>query len=215
MTVYCLTGLGADSSVFELLKINHPKVCIEWIPSFKWESMEEYAKRLCAQVDESEPFALLGVSFGGMLAVEMNKFIQPERTILVTSVARRSELPFWIKLVAKTRLNRMLPVFLFDSNPRWLIWYFGIKADWVKKMVYDIAKKADPAFTKLCIDKVLSWKNEWLPNHLVRIHASNDLLLPAPPNTKGIEINKAGHFAIIENANEISGIVDEILSKVN
>lgn len=215
MKVYCLTGLGADSSVFDLLEISHPKVCVEWIPSFKWESMTSYAWRLCAQVDTSEPFALLGVSFGGMLAVEMNKYIQPEKTILITSSARRSELPLWIRLISRTKLNRIIPNFLFGSNPKWLIWYFGIQSEQGKKMVSAIAKKSDRAFTKLCVDKVLTWDNEWLPDNLERIQASNDLLLPAPASVKGIELNKAGHFAIVENAKEISTIVDGILSPVN
>ena len=79
MKIYCISGLGADHTVFDRLDINGEKVCISWIPSFEWESLKDYARRLTAQVDTSEPFLLLGVSFGGMLAVEMNKFISPEK----------------------------------------------------------------------------------------------------------------------------------------
>ncbi|WP_422361647.1 hypothetical protein [Reichenbachiella sp.] len=215
MTVYCLTGLGADSSVFELLQINHPKVCIEWIPSYPWESMTSYAQRLCSQIDTSKPFVLLGVSFGGMLAVEMNKYIQPKKTILVTSLAKRSELPLWIRLIAKTKLNRLLPSFLFGSNPKWLILFFGIKSEKGKQMVTKIAKISDRTLTKLSIDKVLNWDNEWLPDNLVRIVATNDSLLPNPKNIEAYKIEEAGHFAIVENSEEISVQVDKILSEVN
>lgn len=215
MTVYCLTGLGADSSVFELLKINHPKVCIEWIPSYKWENMTSYAWRLCAQIDTSKPFVLLGVSFGGMLAVEMNKYIQPKQTILITSLARRSELPLWIRLIAKTKLNRILPSFLFESNPKWLILFFGIKSERGKKLVTKIAKMSDRVLTQLSIDKVLTWDNEWLPDNLVRIVAANDRLLPNSKGAEAFRIKGARHFAIVENAEEISVQVDKILSEVN
>ena len=215
MKVYCLTGLGADSTVFELLDISYSKVCIEWTPSFKWESMTDYAKRLCDQVDTSEPFVLLGVSFGGMLAVEMNKYIKPEQTILITSLARRSELPFWIRWVGKIRINRILPSFLFTSHPAWLILFFGIKSERGKRMVTEIAKRSDKILTQLSIDKVLNWKNEWLPDNLVRINAKNDRLLPAPKNIDSIMIAKSGHFAIVENCEEISAKVEELLSKLN
>lgn len=215
MKVYCLTGLGADSSVFELLEISHPKVCIEWETSYKWESMTEYAKRLCDQVDNSEPFVLLGVSFGGMLAVEMNKFIQPEKTILVTSLARRSEFPLWVRWIAKTNVNRILPAFVFSSHPKSLILFFGIKSERGKKLVTRIAKKSDRVLTQLSIDKVLNWKNEWLPDNLIRINAKNDRLLPAPKNTNSLTIDEAGHFAIVENADEISRHVEELLSELN
>ncbi|UXX79634.1 alpha/beta hydrolase [Reichenbachiella carrageenanivorans] len=213
MKVYCLSGLGADASVFDMLTIQHPKVCVQWIASYKWESMNAYAKRLCDQVDTSEPFVLLGVSFGGMLAIEMNKYIQPEKTILVTSLARRSELPLWIRLIAQTRINKLVPTFMFGSNPQWLIWYFRIKSELGKKMVTAIAKKSDRLFTKLSIDKVLTWDNEWLPAQLVRIQATKDWLLPAPKGVEAIDVNGAGHFAIVENTQQISVIVDEILSK--
>ncbi|WP_456460800.1 alpha/beta hydrolase [Reichenbachiella sp.] len=215
MTVYCLTGLGADSSVFELLQINYPKVCIEWIPSYKWENMASYAWRLCAQIDTSKPFVLLGVSFGGMLAVEMNKYIQPKQTILITSLARRSELPLWIRLIARTKLNRLLPSFLFVSNPKWLILFFGIKSERGKKLVTKIAKMSDRVLTQLSIDKVLTWDNEWLPDNLVRIVAANDRLLPNSKGAEAFRIQGAGHFAIVENAEEISVQVDKILSEVN
>lgn len=215
MKVYCLTGLGADTSVFELLQINYPKICVEWIPSYPWENMTSYAWRLCAQIDTSKPFALLGVSFGGMLAVEMNKYIQPKKTILVTSLARRSELPLWIRLIAKTKLNRLLPSFVFSSNPRWLILFFGIKSERGKKIVTKIAKTSDRVLTQLSIDKVLTWDNEWLPDNLVRIVAAKDRLLPNPRDIEAYKIEKGGHFAIVENAEEISVQVDKILSEVN
>ncbi|WP_420582028.1 alpha/beta hydrolase [Reichenbachiella sp.] len=215
MKVYCLTGLGADTSVFELLQINHQKVCVEWVPSYPWENMTSYAKRLCDQIDTSKPFALLGVSFGGMLAVEMNKHIRPERTILVTSLARRSELPLWIRVIAKTKLNRLLPSFLFGANPRWLILIFGIKSERGKQMVTKIAKTSDRILTKLSIDKVLNWDNEWLPDNLVRIVATKDRLLPNPVDTEAYKIEEAGHFAIVENSEEISVHVDKILSGLN
>ncbi|MEP2024697.1 alpha/beta hydrolase, partial [Reichenbachiella sp.] len=184
MKVYCLTGLGADTSVFDLLKINHTKVYIEWIPTHPWETMNAYAKRLCDQIDHSEPFVLLGVSFGGMLAVEMNKFIQPRKTILITSSARKSEMPLWIQLVSKIKLNRIIPSFFFGSNPRWLIFFSGVKSERGKKLVTKIVNNSDRKLTKLFVDQVLTWNNEWLPENVERIYANQDKLLIPP---KGID----------------------------
>ncbi|MEO9966296.1 MAG: alpha/beta hydrolase [Reichenbachiella sp.] len=215
MKVYCITGLGADESVFDLLEINSEKVCISWAPTYAWESMEAYAEKLCEQVDQHEPFVLLGVSLGGMLAVEMNKFIKPEMTILVTSLARRSELPRWIRWVGKTRLNRIIPTFLFSSHPKLIIWLFGVKSARGKQMVFDIASRTDKRFIKLSIDKVLNWQNDWVPENLQRIFATDDALLPKPNGVTGIEVNNAGHFAIVESAQEVSFRVDQLLSELN
>lgn len=85
MKIYAISGLGADERAFQFLEFPYEVVHVKWITPEGDESMSSYAKRLCAQVDTSEPFALVGLSFGGMLATEMCKFIKPVHTILLSS----------------------------------------------------------------------------------------------------------------------------------
>ena len=129
MKAYCISGIGADGSIFELLDITCEKVIIEWMPTTRQESLQMYAHKLTSCIDQSEPFVIIGVSYGGMLACAMNEFVRPEKTLLISSVTKPSELPFWIRWIGKTPLIDWLPSALF-TFPEWLVpWFFPITDD--------------------------------------------------------------------------------------
>ncbi len=107
LTVYLIPGMGTDERIFEELHFNHTNISkktIEWAPYEDCNSLEEYAKKLISQVDTSKPFILIGVSMGGMLAMEMGEIIYPERLILISSAKSDSELP------CKYKLGRYIPL---------------------------------------------------------------------------------------------------------
>lgn len=78
MTLYLIGGLGADERVFKYLNINVKTQIINWILQEPNEELKSYAKRLTEQINKNEEFAILGVSFGGIIAIEMAKFIRPK-----------------------------------------------------------------------------------------------------------------------------------------
>ena len=69
--LFLFSGLGADKRVYEYLdlsayKVNH----VDWIDPLPNESIEEYAGRLSGKIGKNNPI-LAGVSFGGMVAIEI------------------------------------------------------------------------------------------------------------------------------------------------
>ncbi|MBK9635435.1 MAG: hypothetical protein IPO64_13325 [Bacteroidetes bacterium] len=93
MTLYLIGGLGADERVFKYLNINVKTQIINWILQEPNEELKSYAKRLTEQINKNEEFAILGVSFGGIIAIEMAKFIRPKKLILISSVESSNQLP--------------------------------------------------------------------------------------------------------------------------
>jgi surfactin synthase thioesterase subunit len=67
--------------------------------------MYSYAKKLSHQIDTTQPFILIGVSLGGMLATEMTDFIQPEKTIIISSAKNKYELPH------RYRFQNIVPIY--------------------------------------------------------------------------------------------------------
>jgi len=92
MKLYLIGGLGADERVFKFLHSEFPNQIIKWIEPLKMEPIEDYTKRLSEQIDTKEKFGILGVSFGGIIAVELSKIIKPQITILISSVELASQL---------------------------------------------------------------------------------------------------------------------------
>lgn len=78
--VYCMPGMAASPKIFEFLDLPSPYVIrlLHWIPPKKEEPLDQYAQRMCEQIDSENPI-LLGVSFGGVLVQEMAKIIETKK----------------------------------------------------------------------------------------------------------------------------------------
>lgn len=75
MIIYAFSGLGADERVFTFLNLPYKIKTVNWISPQVNESIELYSKRISTKIDTTTPFALLGVSFGGLVVAEINKIL--------------------------------------------------------------------------------------------------------------------------------------------
>src|SRR3954471_14038187 len=118
MKVYFIAGLAADKRVFKYIQL--PTGCeavfLDWISPEKEDTLPSYALRLASTINKEEPFALIGLSFGGMLATEIAKVYQPAVTILISSVPVSKELPGYFRMAGKMRLHKIVPVSLLKSS---------------------------------------------------------------------------------------------------
>ena len=90
-TVYVFSGLGADERVFHKIDFSSYDVhFIKWITPKKNESIESYALRLTLQITKPLP-VLIGLSFGGMMAVEVAKHIATEKIVLISSAKSKNK----------------------------------------------------------------------------------------------------------------------------
>lgn len=216
MDVYFLSGLGADKRAFSRItippefKVHH----IEWIKPLKEESLKDYAKRLAVVIDDSKPFALVGLSFGGMMAVEIAQFFHPVKTILISSVATSSQLPPYQKLARYFKLYKLLPYQLIKKPSLINYWIFGVKEKQEKEMLAQILNDTDLEFLKWAIGRIVSWKNKVKPENLFHIHGSADKIFPIIFVKPDVIIKNGGHLMIHKKAAEISGILAEQLNKL-
>lgn len=209
MKLYGISGLGADKRVFKYLRLNCDFIPIDWIIPRPNESIENYSLRLAKIIDTNEEFGILGVSFGGLVAVEISKVLKPKITILISSVAQASELKGIYHLLGKTKIVNCIPQQLFDP-PRFIAhWLFGTRN---KKLLDAILNDTDLAFAKWAVQQLLTWKNkEGLKNPCVKISGTNDKLIPASSSENTFFIDKGGHFMIVDRAEEISEIINNEL----
>ena len=180
MNLYVLSGLGADRSVFKkiIFPPNHTIQHLDWIPFLPGETLKSYAMRIAAPIPKDEPFVLLGLSFGGMLAIEIAAVYHPAKTILLSSVPKYSELPFRYRVAGKLGLHHLIPTIKPTIAMRPLAKMFGVEAAHDSETFADLIKNSDSVFIKAAIRAILSWRrNELLPN-IVRIHGTRDKILP-------------------------------------
>lgn len=180
MTLYFLSGLGADKRVFQKLnfpsqyKIKH----IEWVPPRKKESLKQYCYRLSASIDASEDFVLIGLSFGGMVATELSKIVKPVKTILISSASSQKEIPWYYKIARSFKLNLLIPGFILKSTNPFIYWLFGAKSDEDKNLLKSIFRDADTDFLKWAIHAIINWSNSERAEKTVHLHGTADRILP-------------------------------------
>ena len=209
MKVYFISGLGADKRAFEKLTLpaSWEASYIEWIDNNENETLISYCQRLSLQIETKAPFLIVGLSFGGIVAVELAKIINPERVIIISSVSIDRELPILYKIFGSFKFDKMLPPFLFGKSNSFLYWFFGAKTREENRLLKQILENTSPRFSKWAIGKILRWKNTVRPKGLLHIHGTADRIFPYSKTHADIKIIGGGHFMVYSNAAEISKVL--------
>jgi hypothetical protein len=209
VTIYFLSGLGANYSAFKFLSFppDVKTVFIDWLIPQKNETIKNYAGRIAEKINTAEPFILVGLSFGGILATEVIEFVQPQKTILISSAARRQELPAYYKLAGALRINKLFPAAAIKKGNVLINWLMGVSAIKDKNLVQEILAASNPEFSKWAINEIVNWKRKNAPGNIIRIHGDGDRVLPIINFKPQHLVKNGGHFMIANRAAEISEII--------
>jgi pimeloyl-ACP methyl ester carboxylesterase len=208
LNLYLLAGLGADERIFRYLDLHkHHVVPIRWRAPVKNESIEEYAARVASQVDPTNS-VLIGMSFGGIMAIEIAKLIPVQKVILISSAASHMEIPYIYRLAGRLRLHRMFTHPILKRSHRIMNWAMGETDPLRKTLLADMLRDSDERFLYWAMDKIVSWKNVTVPSNVVRIHGTHDRLLPL--RRADYKIERGGHLSVANRAGEVSAAVNEI-----
>jgi pimeloyl-ACP methyl ester carboxylesterase len=212
MKVYFVSGLAADGRVFKniQLPVHCEAVMLEWIEPLKNESLKSYALRLAEGIDTSQPFAVIGLSMGGMITTEIANRYNPAFTILISSVPASKQLPFYFKAAGKMRLHKLIPVGLVKSAAKYKR-LFTTESDEDKEILRAIIRDSDDAFIYWAMDAILKWKSEKILSSYVHIHGTKDEVLPIRFTKPTHIISKGSHLMVMNRAGEINKILRELL----
>ncbi len=208
--IYCFSGLGADDRLFSKLSLQ-PFVLqhIPWLSPLPDETLPQYAIRLSHPIKEEQP-VLLGVSFGGMLAIEAAKHFKTPYTIIVSSIPSALQFPFYYQWVYRLQLIKALPDALFTTPNPFMHYLFGTESAEDKMLLNNYLKNADPPYIRWALKAIMNWKNTALPPGLVHLHGTRDSVIPLPKSAD-YKIEKGGHLMVYNRADEISRILLRIL----
>lgn len=215
MNVYFISGLAADGRVFQFIDLpqGYKKIYIDWIPTQKEESLKVYASRLTDQINHEQPFILVGLSMGGMLASEIAKIYPPQLTILISSVPASSQLPVYYKYVNRFKLYRLVPTKLLKSisvAKR----IFSTETHQAKKVLVEVIKESDPVFIRWAIQAILEWENEIIPQPIKHIHGTKDGILPIKNTSPSHSVLNGTHLMLMSRVKELNDFFAEVFSEV-
>jgi pimeloyl-ACP methyl ester carboxylesterase len=214
LPLYFISGLGADRHAFDRIKlpehffINY----IDWLEPEKNEAIEHYAKRMAANIDISKPFVLVGLSFGGIISVEISKLFPAQKVVLISSIATHTQLPWYLRLVGNLQLHKLGFVYLFKNVDFMMNYVFGVHTPKMKAYLKEMIEKTTSNYLVWSLDTILKWRNSTKPANTVQINGKMDKLFQIKYCQPEYVINRGSHFMILTHAHEISLIIEKELS---
>ena len=210
-TIYCISGLGADERAFSKLKVDGYEIrCLPWLTPEPGENIDAYAARMRAGINEENPI-LCGLSFGGMISIEISKQIPVDKLILISSIKSIRELPRWMRTCGLLRLNRLFPMRSFKLMEPIQNRNLGITTPEEIELVRSYRRNAPQAYMDWAINQVLNWRNDWSPTKVYHVHGDADRLFPIRKIVPTHIIKGGGHFMIMNRAEEVSDVLNKIL----
>lgn len=215
MNVYFISGMSANCKVFDAIKLpeGFNKKYIEWLIPYEKETLDEYTHRMSSDIDVSEPFVLIGYSFGGIIVQEMNKYLTPQKTIIIASMKTDDTIPALFRWGRKIGFPEHLPTRFFKAN--------DTVFDFIARFVYraspeDMAKYVsytDAVYTKWCLNQILHWDSSFVCPNLYHIHGTRDQMFPFKLIRDVYPVDGGDHLLVLKKSREMNSILAEILYK--
>jgi pimeloyl-ACP methyl ester carboxylesterase len=209
--IYCISGLGADEKIFTHLDIDGYELrYIPWIRPHKKETIDSYAKRMGKHIKD-ENAILIGVSFGGMIGIEIAKQLPLRKLFIVSSIKSVLEMPRWMKMAGTLKLDKILPARLHKYTEKIDNNRLGVSTKEEKEMVRAYRKNADLVFVDWAISQIVNWKNGWQPENIIHIHGEKDKIFPIKKISPSFVVKDGTHMMIYNRAKEISEFIEKEL----
>ncbi|WP_294298072.1 alpha/beta hydrolase [uncultured Chryseobacterium sp.] len=212
MKIYVVSGLGADFKVLEKIQFpeRHEVVFIDWLIPHRHEEFSDYVKRMAEKIDESEPFYLVGYSFGGLMVQEIDKLKPAKKVVILGSIKSDKEKSRLIRTGQLTRIPKILPVTFFNEKTTNMYSVVRKFFDPRNPKVLQYFRVRDPYYLKWSVEKISDWRFDENPE-VIQIMGDRDIVFPIK-NSKPDYIIKGGtHLFPITKFKEVADILEGVL----
>lgn len=208
MKIYVVSGLGADFTVLEKLQFpqHHEVVFLDWLIPLLNEGLVDYAERMAEKIDDSEPFYLLGYSFGGIMVQEIHKIKPARKVVILGSIKSDKEKSRLIRTGQITKIPKILPLGLFNEKAANIYGVVRKLFDPKNPKLMQYFKVRDPYYLKWSVEKISDWMCVENPE-VIQILGDRDIVFPVK-NSKPDYIIKGGtHLFPATKCKEVSEIL--------
>lgn len=204
-----LSGMGADERVFAPQMAAFPHLVVpKWLEPVAGETLSAFGKRMAEAVDPGEPCFLGGASFGGMVAMEMQRHLDVRAVILIGSVRGPNELPLIVRLFRPLAIVvRLLPFEAVRVASRLLAKIVGRRfLRPHERILLRQLGASDAAFLRWAIFALLKWRGIEEPPAapVFHIHGDRDLPLPIRNTNPTSVVRGGGHVISLSHAEEVT-----------
>src|SRR4030095_16402457 len=209
--VVFIPGLGADERLFDNIRtVSCNRHFVRWHKPAPQESLQNYVQAIAKQLESLHHPVLVGVSLGGIVAMELRELFPVEKTILISSVKSKQELPSFFARVKAFRLADIFPPALLKHSTPWIRPFISGASDEANYQLFlKMLHATDDAFIRWSIQQVLHWEREaYTPGNVIHMHGTEDYVFPYRNIIHcDYSIQGGAHDMILSKAAEISDIL--------
>lgn len=211
LPIVLFSGMAADPAIAlpQLLAFKNLKVPL-WPRPLENDSLASYCQRLADELRPLGAVAIGGISFGGIIAMEVAKLLQPKCVILIASVRSPEQIPWRIRVLRNFLwLLPLVPI-------RWMQWLARAVPLWssVFAGVVHQFRQADPITLRWSIRQVLRWQGApTLTCPVYQVHGDRDILFPYKLTAPDTLIRGGGHLISLTRGKQVNEFIRECLLK--
>jgi pimeloyl-ACP methyl ester carboxylesterase len=151
---------------------------------------------------------LVGLSFGGLMAVEMAKLCTSAQVIVISSAVTCDQIPAYFKVFRWLPLQLVVPF----KQLLWAVcgvlhWLFGLNDPEDCLLFKQVLVDTDPCFLKWAMNRVVGWRNQVVPENLLHIHGGRDRVFPFGHRSAHVVVPDGGHLMVLNRAQELSQLL--------
>ena len=213
--VYFVPGMAAGSEIFKNIDFpeEHYNVQIlEWLIPVKNETLVDYAHRMALRIQE-ENAILIGVSFGGVVAQEMARFLTLKKLIIISSVKTRMELPRRMKIASATRAYKLIPTGLVLSVEDLTKFSLGPKSKKRLLLYQKYLHVRDEYYLDWALEKMVTWDRKETVPGIIHIHGEKDGVFPIRYISDCKVVENGTHIMVLAKGREISRLLLQIFDQ--
>lgn len=216
-TLLFFPALGTNGRIFDRQRqLPYEVVTPSWIDPGPDESLVAYARRLADGIDWPQRPIVTGLSFGGMIAAEIAKYIRPAALIVIASrtVWRSRSAPLYVtNALIQARPDGA--VNSIDDLPRRLREVYGDFSPAEQMLFADMLAKESPDRLRRFAHMVGDWPGiKGLSCPILRIHGAADRVIPLEMGNADVVIEGGGHMVNWTHAEEVNNAIMQFVESL-
>ena len=206
-----LPGLGASHRLFDPQRRAWPDLQVPpWLDPEPHERLPAYARRMAAALPPGDPDLVLGgVSFGGMVALEIARHVPARAVILIASATGPQGLTRAARTLALAGRSPFVPA-VRPPRPTWplISWGFGARRTDERALMYDLIRTSRRDLVKWGLGAIAHWRPApEAPCAVRQIHGAEDRLIGAARVAAEVVVRGAGHLINVTHDGDVNAFI--------
>ena len=210
MTIYFVPGLANDKRIFKNLSEELKDYKLVFLEHLEILHLEETISQYAARLIQHHKFfdvesVIVGMSLGGLIAIEMAKILHFKKVFLISTVKHKSEFPLIIRLGSKLKIHLPPKLIKYTIKPISILLKATNRtgAEYISKIIND----SNDQHMIWAQKAVVKWDNNLIPDNYIHIHGTKDEIFPIKCVKPTHKIENGTHYMVMDRAKEIAEII--------